>query len=87
MITTGSVAISLVDAELGTAHHLVAALSLVPAGVRVLLDVGSLPPDPHLVRLIIEHADLLHVDVRGDAHVVGVWVSSLQSGDVLAGVI
>jgi hypothetical protein len=87
VIATGCVTVNLADAEPGTAHHLVAGLPRVPPGVRVLVTVGDLRPDPHLVRLLIEHADHLHVDVHGDEHVVGAWVAALQTGDVLAGVV
>jgi hypothetical protein len=86
-VITGSVSIDIRGAPPGTAHQLVGGLPLVPSGVRVLLDVGALPPDSHLVRLIREHSTRLHVDVRGDQHVVGAWVCALQSGDVLAGVV
>ena len=82
---TGAVAIDLRDAPPETAHHRVACLPRVPTRVRVLLDVGALAPNPVVVRLVREHSDRLHVDVRGTEHAVRGWVQALQSGDLLAG--
>jgi hypothetical protein len=82
---TGSVSINLAAAKPETWRNRVAGLPQIPDGVRVLLDVGALKPDPVVVRLIREHSDRLHVDVRGTEHAVRGWVAALQSGDLLAG--
>lgn len=82
---TGSVAVSIADATPATAHLRVACLPMVPTGVRVLLHGGALAPNPVVVRLVREHSDRLHVDVRGTEHAVRRWVQALQSGDLLAG--
>jgi hypothetical protein len=86
-VITGSVRLDLRGPGPLDKHKPLAGLPLVPDGVRVLLDVGGLSPDPVVVRLVREHSDRLHVDVRGDQRVVGAWVQALKSGDVLAGVI
>jgi hypothetical protein len=85
VVITGSVSIDLRDAPPDVAHRRVACLPMVPTGVRVLLDVGALAPNPHVVRLVREHSDRLLVDVRGTEHAVRGWVAALQSGDLLAG--
>jgi hypothetical protein len=83
-VITGSVAIDLRKAKPESMHRRVACLPMIPTGVRVLLDVGALKPDPHVVRLIREHSDRLHVDVRGTERAVRLWVAALRTGDVLS---
>jgi hypothetical protein len=82
---TGSVSVELRDAAPEVAHRRVACLPMVPTGVRVIVEVGALAPNPHVVRLLREHVDRLHIDIHGTEHAVRRWVAALRTGDVLSG--
>lgn len=80
MSLTGSVIVDLTSVPRDRMRHRVAALADAPAGVRAVVVVGALLVEPDAVRILREHVDRLHVDVRGESHAVNQWLDALRNG-------
>ncbi len=81
---TGSVLIDLRDAEPESAHRRLAGLYNAPDGVRVVVLVGALAPDPRVVDLLHrDHLHRLNLEVWGEPWQVPRWLTALRTGDLL----
>jgi hypothetical protein len=76
---TGSVVLDLrADSESGDRRAL-GALAAVPAGSRVIVDVGTRTfAPPSTVDRLRQYVDRLHFDVHGTADAVVIWVRELR---------
>lgn len=80
MSLTGSVLVDLTNVSRDRMRHRVSALGDAPAGARAVVVVGALTVEPDAVRVLREHVDRLHVDVRGESHAVDQWLDALRNG-------
>lgn len=77
MSVTGTVLIQLDGVPRDRLRHRVDALRQAPDGARVVIFVGTLPPEPEGIRCLREHVDRLHLDVHGEQHAMDQWVDAL----------
>lgn len=59
-------------------RHRLACLPDVPAGVRVLVNVGALAPEPTAARVLREHAPRLGIEIQGTPFAVRRWLAAVR---------
>lgn len=80
MTVTGSVLVDLTTTPRDRWRHRVAGLRLAPSGCRAVIVIGALSVEPAAVRVLAEHAQRLHLDIRGESSAVPLWLDALRPG-------
>ncbi|MFW6776256.1 hypothetical protein ACOACO_18390 [Nocardioides sp. CPCC 205120] len=75
---TGTVVLDLAAAKPERRRHCVAGLVEAPDGVRVVLRVGRLMPQPSLTWHVAAHEHRLVVDVEGEVAAVREWLAAVR---------
>lgn len=79
---TGTVVVDLTDGcKREQMRHRVDALNMAPTGVRAVIRVGALAPEPEAVRVVARHEPRLCVDLEGTVSAVRLWIDAIRDAE------